>query len=79
MVVSVQLKTIVNLQRLNFTSFSVFYEAEIFPAALIKKWSPIHIAVFRNGHCILTGVKNFVQVEDVMNDLLIFLRNKCLL
>jgi len=37
-------------------SFS--YEPELFPAALISKWHPVHITLFPNGKGMLTGVKD---------------------
>lgn len=44
-----------------------FYEIEIFPAALIHKWSPAHVALFHNGKVIITGVKSIPECEKIMS------------
>ena len=72
MVVSAQLKTPVALP--NLTSSDYFYECEIFPAALIAKWRPAHIALFHNGKVIVTGVKDERTLYSVFKDLSSFLK-----
>ena len=48
---------------------SQFYEIEIFPAALIRKWWPAHVALFHNGNLIITGVKSLSQCEELISSL----------
>lgn len=69
MVASAQLKTNVTLHHIESSSSNIFYESELFPAALIRKWFPVHIALFHNGYCVLTGLKSFDQAECIVNDL----------
>ena len=60
MVVSLSLRQDMPLHNIQSSDATVFYEAELFPAALIRKWAPAHVAVFHNGRVIITGVKNIV-------------------
>ena len=73
MVVSVQLKTLLALHNIPSSSNQLFYESELFPAALIRKWHPIHIAVFHNGQCILTGLTDLNQVYTLVDELMSYL------
>ena len=45
-----------------------FYEREIFPAALISRWSPAHVALFHNGSLLCTGIKEWSKYEQIIND-----------
>ena len=56
-----------------WSSDTVFYETELFPAALIRKWHPAHVAVFHNGKVIVTGLKTLSAFYNVMKSLLDFL------
>ena len=49
------------------------YEVEIFPAALIRKWHPAHVAVFHNGKMIVTGVKSVQMLESICENVSVFL------
>jgi len=73
MVMSVQLKRKVCLNKIPWSDSNVFHEVELFPAALIRKWSPIHIALFQNGRVIATGLKSASEFFNVMTDLYSFL------
>ena len=55
------------------------YEVEIFPAALIRKWEPMHVALFHNGKMIVTGVKDVNVLNDIFNSVMKFVTEKCLL
>lgn len=79
LVVSVQLQKIVTLHNIKVSSETLFYECEIFPAALIRKWHPIHVAVFHNGKCIITGLTHMNQVMPIMNELILYLSQQHLL
>lgn len=57
------------LRRIAQSNDSHFYEIEIFPAALIRKWSPAHIALFHNGNVIITGVKSVSQCQYLLSSL----------
>ena len=60
----------------NMNDVHVFYETELFPAALIHKWHPAHVAVFHNGKVILTGVKTVKKCREIFTSLIHFLHNK---
>lgn len=75
LVMSVQLKKSLRLHRIQSTKADIFYEVEIFPASLIEKWQPVHIAAFNNGKIILTGLKSFEHFHNVMSDLSTFLKD----
>ena len=73
LVMSVQLKKTVCLRKINLTNANFFHEIELFPAALIRKWHPVHIAVFHTGKVILTGLKSVEHFYDIMSSLTSFL------
>lgn len=73
MVIHAQLKMNLCLQKIAQSNASLFYEIELFPAALIRQWSPAHVAVFHNGKVILTGVKTVAACKDIFSQLLTFL------
>lgn len=75
LVMSVQLKTALCLHRIKSTKADVFYEVEIFPASLIDKWHPVHVAAFNTGRIILTGLKSFDHFYNVLSDLTAFLED----
>ena len=74
-VMSAQLKRKVRLNKIPWSDCNVFHETELFPAALIRKWLPVHIALFQNGKVILTGLKSVSEVSNIMTDLHSFLDN----
>lgn len=74
LVVSLRLNRAIKLP--NYTNHSVFYETELFPACLIRKWKPAHIAVFHNGHCVITGLKSLDEAHTIVKSLTTFLENK---
>ena len=73
MVVRLYLKKQICLQKIQEGDFQLFYEIDLFPAALIRKWHPAHVAVFHNGQVIITGVKTMEQVNNIVQDLTSFL------
>ena len=79
LVVSVQLNNLIALHKIRSSSHDLFYESELFPAVLIRKWYPIHISLFHNGNCILTGLTDIEQVSPIVEDLVTFLSNYHLL
>ena len=72
LVVSAILKNVIPLRTISSSNATVFYEAELFPAALIRKWHPAHIAVFHNGKVIITGVKSVTAVDSLITELIPF-------
>jgi len=66
LVIHVQLKNELSLKNIVQSDSSLFYEIEIFPAALIRKWSPAHVAMFHNGNIIITGVKSFKKLGELL-------------
>ena len=79
LVISVQLKKALCLRKIALTNSDLFHETELFPAALIQKWSPIHIAVFHTGRIILTGLKSVEQFHEVLSSLTALLESSHIL
>ena len=46
-----------------------FYEKEVFPAALISRWAPAHVALFHSGALLCTGIKDWKQYHEIIRDL----------
>ena len=74
LVMSVQLKKPIALHRIKSTNADVFYEIEIFPASLIQKWLPVHVAVFNTGRVIFTGLKSIEHFYSLLSTLISFLK-----
>ena len=66
LVIHAQLKNNLCLKNISQSDASLFYEIELFPAALIRKWSPAHVAVFHNGKLIITGVKTLSECKRLL-------------
>ena len=79
LVISVQLKTAICLQKIKSTDANFFHEIELFPAALIRKWHPVHVAIFHTGKIIVTGLKSIEQFYDIMSTLISFLQSSHML
>ncbi len=69
-VMSAQLKKTPNLSIIQCSNAHVFYEIEVFPAVLIRTWEPAHVALFHNGHVIVTGIKSLDEGYHVLRQLL---------
>lgn len=72
MVASLQLPSAINLRNIPYSNRDLSYEVELFPAALIRKWHPIHVALFHNGKMIVTGVKEVAVLKAIFNRALKF-------
>lgn len=79
LVMSVQLAKTVCLHKIKSTNADVFYEVEIFPASLIQKWHPVHIAVFNTGRVIFTGLKSLEHYYEIYSNLTSFLKASLIL
>ena len=79
LVISVQLKKCLSLHKFQSTNIDFFHEIELFPAALIRKWHPVHIAAFHNGCIILTGIKSVEHFYEIMSTLISFLETSLML
>lgn len=79
LVISAQLKKTLYLQKIASTDANIFHEIELFPAALIRKWHPVHISVFHNGKVVLTGLKSVDQFYETMTSLISFLESSHIL
>ena len=66
MVVNAQLKKEVFLEKIRESNFNVNFELELFPAALLDMWNPVHIALFRNGQVVITGVKSIEKANEIV-------------
>ena len=76
LVVSATLKKKVCPKKTTWTDYNVFHEMELFPAVLIRKWHPVHVALFlQTGEVIVTGLKSTNDFFVVMNELCSFLEN----
>ena len=71
---SAQLKKRPSLSSIQCSNASVFYEIEVFPAVLIRKWEPAHVALFHNGHVIVTGIRSLQEGYQVLDSLLEMLK-----
>ena len=49
------------------------YEPELFPAALISKWEPVHVTLFSNGKGMITGVKSEAEALTFLQRVVSFL------
>ena len=48
----------------------VFYDVELFPAALITYWKPAHVPLFHNGHIVVTAIKFLREGYRVLKHLM---------
>jgi TATA-box binding protein (TBP) (component of TFIID and TFIIIB) len=74
LVLSVRLKKSICLQKIKLTNADIFHEMELFPATLIRKWHPVHIAMFHTGKIVLTGITSFNHFYEIMHSLISYLR-----
>ena len=72
LVVNLQLPSKINLKNISHSNRDLSYEVELFPAALIRKWHPAHVAVFHNGKMIVTGIKSLNVVNDIYDSVQTF-------
>ena len=79
LVVSARLKTNIPLHRLQHSSSDVCYEPELFPALLIRRYHPVHIAIFHNGRCIITGLRSVEQGQTIVDELTVYLKQNNML
>ena len=54
------------------------YEPELFPAALLSMWHPIHVTLFPNGKGNISGVKNLNDVYPILRTIPSFVQNQML-
>ena len=74
LVVSARLNAPVHLHRLKRSSSTLSYEPELFPAMLLRRYHPVHIAVFHTGRCIITGLHSVEQGQRIVHKLTKYLR-----
>ena len=70
LVLSARLKKKPCLSKIRHCNAHVFYEVELFPAALITYWKPAHVALFHNGHVVVTGIKTLREGYRVLKRLM---------
>ena len=78
MVVSAQLSRNVSFRNIKTGNKTIQYDGETFPAALITKWRPAHVSVFRNGKVVITGLKTQSHTYFILNSLLDYLTENSL-
>ena len=79
LVISVRLEKALSLQKIASIDSDFFYETELFPAALIRTWHPVHISVFHTGTLIFTGLKSVKQLDTLLPDVISCLKSKHIL
>ena len=77
MVASLQLPSAINLRNIAHSNQDMSYEVEVFPAALIRKWHPVHVALFHNGKMIVTGIKSVNVLNEIFERTQKFISEKC--
>lgn len=70
MVISAQLSEQLTFANIHTSNHHLCYEPELFPAALLSQWLPVHIAIFHNGKVIITGLKSEKEAEDILISLI---------
>lgn len=69
LVISTQLSDAITFRNIHSSNHDLYYEPELFPAALISRWHPVHVAVFHNGKVIITGLKSETQIKPILKSL----------
>ena len=69
LVISAQLSEQITFSNIHTSNHDMCYEPELFPAALISRWLPVHVAIFHNGKVIITGLKSEKQAENILDSL----------
>lgn len=72
MVASLTLTFPNNIRNISHSNHDLSYEVELFPAALIRKWHPIHVAAFHNGKVIVTGMKSMSMLNEIIDSIQTF-------
>ena len=73
LVISAQLNNIIAISHIHNSNSELCYEPELFPAVLISRWLPIHVAVFHNGKVIVTGLKSEDQAHHMLDSIIHYL------
>ena len=76
MVISTQLSDSLSFLKIRTSSYSLCYEPELFPAALISCWLPVHVAIFHNSKVIITGLKSHEQANMILDYLIEYVRTQ---
>ena len=70
LVLSARLKKKPCLLKIRHCDAHVFYDVELFPAALITYWKPAHVPLFHNGHIVVTAIKFLREGYRVLKHLM---------
>lgn len=70
LVISTQLSEHVTFTNIHSSNQHLCYEPELFPAALLSQWHPVHVAIFHNGKVIITGLKSEKQIDNILDCLI---------
>ena len=70
LVIAAQLSEHISFSNIHVSNHELCYEPELFPAALISRWLPVHVAVFHNGKVIITGLKSETQALVILDSLI---------
>ena len=69
LVLKFHFKTTIHLNRIQNSNHKICYDATVFPAAMVTKWSPAYVSLFPDGKVILTGVKTLDAALSILSDL----------
>ena len=76
LVISTQLSEHVTFSNIHSSNQDLSYEPELFPAALISQWLPVHVAIFHNGKVIITGLKSETQINPILQSLIDYVHDQ---
>lgn len=70
LVISAQLNEQLTFSNIHMSNHHLCYEPELFPAALLNQWHPVHVAIFHNGKVVITGLKSESQANTILDCLI---------
>lgn len=76
LVISAQLSEHLSFSNIRESNCDLCYEPELFPAALISCWLPVHVAIFHNSKVIITGLKSETQVDSILDSLIDYVHSQ---
>ena len=75
LVVCAHLNKTAPLHRFAKSSSDANYEPELCPALLLRRFHPVHVALFHTGRCVLTGLRSVDEARDIVLRLSAYLEN----
>ena len=75
LVVCAHVNKTVPLHLFTKSSSKTNYEPELFPAVLLRRFDPVHVALFHTGRCVITGLRSVDEGRDIVSRLSTYLDN----